>query len=221
MQNIQAVFWDYDNTILETAQGHWEKHFVTLKKYGINLDEKYRQKIYHNNGSQNWQWINKELNLKIPEQQYLNEIDSYFQNKMTNLPYREGVEEAFKYFTKKKIPQAIVTNGRTASVKPILEGKGINKIMKFILYKEDYDGRKPEPTPYLTAIKKMEEIIGKKLNPKQCLAIEDDPKGVESAHKAGMTVIHRKLSQNQAPCKIADYIAFTKNDFLNVINYKT
>jgi hypothetical protein len=23
---IQAVFWDYDNTILETADAHWKKH---------------------------------------------------------------------------------------------------------------------------------------------------------------------------------------------------
>lgn len=214
---IEAVFWDYDNTILETAEAHWNKHKICLARHGIELAEQYRQRIYHNNGNQNYDWMNTELGLIIPREQYLSEIDTEFQKHMIAYPMREGIEDAFDYLADKKIPQCIVTNARTASAKPVLEAKNITGRMVFTLYKEDYEGRKPDPLPYLTAIKKMEEHIGKSLTPRNCLAIEDDPKGVESAHRAGLTVIHRKLSKDQDPCEYANHVCHSTDDFLKLI----
>lgn len=209
---IEAVFWDYDNTILETAEAHWSKHQMVLEQCGIRLDEKYRQRIYENNGAQNWEWIALELGLKKPKQEYLDEIDALFHAEMKMFAFRPGVEKLFQLFEEKGIPQAIVTNARRESAKPVLEAKGLTKRMTFILYKEDYEGRKPDPTPYLAALKKM----GVK-NPGSCLAIEDDPKGVESAHKAGLKVIHRKLKKDDPDSPYANFCCFEEDDFLQKV----
>ncbi len=80
---IQAVFWDYDNTILVTADAHWRKHERILAKHGIELNPIYKKRIYENNGSQNWKWMREELNLKIPEDAYLEMIDREFQKRST------------------------------------------------------------------------------------------------------------------------------------------
>lgn len=217
MTKIQAVFWDYDNTILETAEAHWNKHKVCLARHDIDLDEQYRQRIYHNNGNQNYDWISTELGLSVPREDYLKEIDTEFQKHMISYPIRPGIEQAFKYFEDLNIPQAIVTNARTASAKPVLDAKAINPRMQFTLYKEDYEGRKPEPTPYLNALDKMSQATGKKIEAKNCLAIEDDPKGVASAIAAGITTIHRKLSSDQAPCEQTNFICYEEDDFINMI----
>ena len=75
--NIHFVFWDIDNTLVNTAEHHWRKHFETLKSHNIDLDEKYRKTIYENNGMQNWEWISKELGLTIPREKYLDQIDQF------------------------------------------------------------------------------------------------------------------------------------------------
>lgn len=214
---VQAFFWDYDNTILETADAHWNKHQVVLARYGIKLSESHRKRVYENNGNQNWDWMSTELGLKVPEKTYLEEVDFEFQRHMINLQMRPGVSLLFKEIFNAGIPQAIITNARRDSAEPVLKAKEIMPFMKFVLFKEDYHGRKPEPSPYLTGFKKMSEILGESIDPKRCIAVEDDPKGVESAHRAGAVVIHRKLGIEEADSPYANYSCFQEQDFINLV----
>lgn len=214
---IQAIFWDYDNTILSTEEAHWNKHCITLAKYGIVLNSSFRKRIYENNGHQNWEWISRELGLSLPEKDYLEQIDSEFQKHLLDLEMRPGVFEVFQLIKELNIPQAIITNARRNSAQPVLDQKKISSFMQFIFYKEDYEGRKPEPAPYLRGFEKMESLLNKPIEPKRCLAIEDDPKGVESAHRAGAIVIHRKLKEQDPHTSYADHTCFHKEDFLKII----
>jgi HAD superfamily hydrolase (TIGR01509 family) len=216
---ILALFWDYDNTILETAEAHWKKHCHVLALQGIELKEAHRQRVYENNGNQNWQWMHDELGLNVPRKEYLEAIDAEFQHHLLSLEMRSGVREIFSMAIELKIPQAIVTNARRDSAEPVLKEKKIDSLMKFALFKEDYEGRKPDPAPYLAALKKMEAVLGATLNPKDCLAIEDDPKGVESAHLAGLTVIHRKLHEEDPASPYADYSCFQERDFIKIVTH--
>ena len=68
---IKFVFWDSDNTLVETAEHHWRKHFEILKAHDIALGDQYRERVYTNNGSQNWNWMKEELGLKLDEKTYL------------------------------------------------------------------------------------------------------------------------------------------------------
>ncbi len=214
---IQAFFWDYDNTIFETADAHWHKHRVVLKQHGIELNEILRKRIYENNGYQNWAWMKEELGLKIPQKEYLEAVDGEFQRHMSKLHMRPGVAELIKLINQLGIPQAIITHARRDSAEPVLKAKEIMPLIRFVLFKEDYKGSKPEPTPYLIGIEKMNNMIGKSLNPKESIAIEDDPKGIESAHKAGLIVIQRKLSEDQPDSPDADYCCFHQEDFVRIV----
>ncbi len=200
---IKFVFWDSDNTLVETAEHHWRKHFEILKAQGIALGDECRERIYTNNGSQNWNWIKDELGLKLDEKTYLAKIDQWYFDHIDEIQVREGVEETIGIFHNAGIPQCVVSNGRRVSVMAALEAKNIAPKMKFILCKEDYEGRKPDPAPYLAAMAKMGA-----LNPAVCLAIEDDPLGVQSAHRAGMQVFHRKLNEQQEKTSYANETFF-------------
>lgn len=214
---IQAFFWDYDNTILETAEAHWNKHVTILASHGIVLEQKFRPRVYENNGNQNWEWMRDELGLKLNEKDYLKAIDVEFQKHMLGLQMRSGVEQLIGVLEAHQIPQAIVTNARRDSAEPVLHQKGILQKMSLALYKEDYQGRKPDPAPYLEGFKRMEQRIGAPLMPSRCIAIEDDPKGVESASQAGAIVVHRKLDQNMEDCPFADYVCFHEQEFVALI----
>lgn len=188
---IQYVFWDSDNTLVETAEHHWRKHVETLKTLGITLDEKYRKDVYENNGVQNWTWMSEKLGLEMNQEDYLNAIDQWYFDHIDEIEIRSGVLEALQNFKKNNVPQAVVSNGRRKSVMAALEAKKLAPFFEFILCKEDYEGRKPDPAPYLTALKTMEEKKNEKVPRANCLVVEDDPLGVQAGEAAGMVVLHR------------------------------
>jgi HAD superfamily hydrolase (TIGR01509 family) len=188
---IRYIFWDSDNTLLNTAKHHWRKHFETLKTLGIHLDNVHREAVYTHNGSQNWAWMRKDLGLELPEQDYLDLIDTWFFDHIEEIEIRAGISEAIQIFKDAGLAQAVVSNGRKKSVMAAQNAKGLTPHFEFILCNEDYEGRKPDPAPYLVALEKMNTRKGLSVSPAQCLAIEDDPKGVASARAAGMLVIDR------------------------------
>ena len=197
MTQIHYVFWDSDNTLVETAEHHWRKHVETLKSHDIALDEKYRQRIYENNGVQNWTWILEELGLKVSQEDYLNQIDSWYFDHIDEIEIRVGVVEALKHFKKNKILQAVVSNGRRRSVMAALEAKDLVQYFEFILCKEDYEGRKPDPAPYLTALNKMKDVANEDIQPANCLVVEDDPLGAKAGESAGMAVFFRPVGDDK------------------------
>lgn len=196
---IQYVFWDSDNTLVNTAEHHWRKHFETLKNHGITLEDIYRERIYTNNGAQNWEWISDELGLTLDKDTYLDQIDHWYFAHINEIKIRDGVLEALNLFTEKGLPQAVVSNGRRRSVMAALEAKKLAPHFQFILCKEDYQGRKPGPEPYLAAKTMMQQMTGHTIDPQSCLVIEDDPAGVESGLAAGMQVIHRAQGEDSTP----------------------
>lgn len=190
---IKYVFWDSDNTLVKTYNHHWNKHFQTLKSLGIHLGDEWKERIYTNNGAQNWEWLTAELGLAMDKDAYLDAIDGWYHRNMADIEIREGILDALDYFDGKNIPMGVVSNGRRRSVMTALEAKDLAPRFKFILCIEDYPGRKPAPAPYLAAKTRMQQIIGYPIDASECLVIEDDPKGVEAGIAAGMKVIDRPI----------------------------
>lgn len=213
---LEAVFWDYDNTLVDTKKAHFDKHFFVLRELGIFLDDCHAQRVYENNGEQNWQWMNALWGMPIARQEYLDRVDAYFAKAHAAICLRSGVLEVLEFLQQAGVPQVIVTNGRQASVLPLLQEKKLLSFFLAVLCKEHYEGRKPSPIPYLTALSCLEKKLGRAFSPSCCLAIEDDPLGVESAHAAGLRVMHRPLP-GEAPSAIAEYLCFPEEHFLSVI----
>lgn len=218
---LRFVFWDCDNTLLANAGMHWLKHKETLARYGIDLPEEFRKPIFLNNGQQNWEWLTQNLGLKVPMDTYLAEIDAWYHAHIHELPLRPGVSWALQYFKDNGIQQCVVTNARRASVEPMLVTQKISDYFEFIVCKEDYTGRKPDPMPYLTAIEKMEILTGQKINKSECLAIEDDPAGVTAAHRAGITVIQRRYQHDDPMSPEAHVSVYDEDDFVKEIRSLT
>lgn len=209
MTKVRYVFWDSDNTLVKTYRHHWHKHVETLKTLGIALGDEWQERIYTNNGSQNWEWLTAELGLSMDKDAYLDLIDQWYFNHIGEIEIRDGVLDAIAFFKDAGCRQAVVSNGRQRSVLAALKAKELTQHFDFILCKEDYQGRKPEAAPYLAAKTKMQQITGDVIDPKTCLVIEDDPKGVESGQAAGMNVIDRPIGDDDVPTFLKNCRAYT------------
>lgn len=211
------IFWDSDNTLTDNGELHWLKHLNTAARYGVQLTDAQRNRIYHNNGAQNWQWLHDELGLDVAQATYLSEIDGWYADHVASINLRPGVAAALALFEAAGCTQCVVSNGRRNSVMLALEVKNLLPHFAFVMCKEDYDGRKPDPAPYLAARARMDGLIGAAIDPRTCLAIEDDPLGVTSAHKAGIPVIHRRLNDADAHAPEAKASVYDAAEFLALI----
>lgn len=75
---------------------------------------------------------------------------------------------------------AVVTSSPREHFKIIMEKTGLAKYFEFFVTQDDVDKIKPHPEPYLKAIGMSGFEAG------DCLAIEDTPKGIIAAKKAGL-----------------------------------
>lgn len=217
MSKASYIFWDADNTLTANGDLHWRKHVEVAGRHGVKIPATAQKRIYHNNGSQNWVWLTTELGLKVGCTEYLKEIDDWYAAHMTEIECRSGVIEAIEMFKANGCKQCVVSNGRRNSVMLALKAKDLVKHFEFILCKEDYEGRKPDPAPYIAALQEMEQRVGRVIDPSQGLAIEDDPLGVTSAHDAGLKVIHRRMNKTDDKAPEADATAFEQAEFLNTL----
>lgn len=197
MTKIAYVFWDCDNTLVHTAEHHWLKNLHVLKRHGVDLPVEHKHRVFLQGSPQNYEWFTSELGLTCDRETYLREVDAWFTENAAQIKIREGVIEALEHFKSNNIPQAVVSNGRTHSVRTVLDAVNLSPYFDAMLCKEDYEGRKPAPEPYLAGIRALEKIHSTSINPAACLAIEDEEKGVQSAEAAGMRVFYRPLGDDK------------------------
>ena len=65
----------------------------------------------------------------------------------------------------------------------MLDNLGWRDFFPLIVTRDDVQHAKPHPEPYLTALERLN------LSAAECLALEDSPTGIRSAHDAGLTVL--------------------------------
>jgi len=77
----------------------------------------------------------------------------------------------------------VVTSSRKEHFDLIHQSSGLLKYFNFVLTGDDYTKYKPDPEPYLLAVKKSG------FQEEECIAIEDSERGLKSAKSAGIACI--------------------------------
>jgi HAD superfamily hydrolase (TIGR01509 family) len=211
---IKAILWDCDNTIIKTAELHFAKHVAVLKRYGIDLDKRFKPTIYSNNSFQNWEILSGAFEIDSTQDQYIADIDAWYHDNIHTLQVRAGVEDVLKAAKAKGIKQAIVSNGRAESVIAGIKAKGLFDYFDMILTRNDYEERKPHPEPYLSSLKKLG------LSASETIAIEDDPKGAQSSIAAAIPTVHYRFTEDMPAVEDAIYDCYSGEDFSNFMKDK-
>jgi beta-phosphoglucomutase len=100
--------------------------------------------------------------------------------------HRQPVSGLIHFLTEcqnRSIPCALSTSAPIDNVQFIMEGTGLQPYFQAIVTGADVTHSKPHPEIFL----KTAEKLG--VEPKDCIAFEDAPMGIESAHRAGMPVV--------------------------------
>lgn len=81
------------------------------------------------------------------------------------------------------VPVAVCSAGMREQILPVLARFGIGPLVRTVVAIEDTPRTKPHPDPYLEATRRLG------VRPERTVAIEDSPRGVESALAAGLRVL--------------------------------
>jgi beta-phosphoglucomutase len=88
------------------------------------------------------------------------------------------------------VPMAICSGALRSDIDPILSRLGVARCFLHVVSADDVRKGKPDPEGYLLAYRKLSLSRPASLSaPKECLAVEDTPAGVEAAKRAGLSVL--------------------------------
>lgn len=190
--SLRAVIFDMDGVLINSMQYHFTSWKQAFTESNVQFDEhEFRKDIYLFEGKKGND-IARELLIKYsgsknPSEELINKIverkKAVFHSKSDQIEPITGVYELLEYLVSRKVPLAVVTGTTRKSAEETLNRLFPNTF-QIIVSSSDVARGKPDPLPFLTAVKKLR--IQKA---DQCLVIENAPLGVISARKAGIPVM--------------------------------
>ena len=118
-------------------------------------------------------------------QAYIKEVEL-----LEKLPIYPGLEEFILSLQVAQLKIALVTGSLRLEVELVLNQAGLAKYFEVIVAGDDVTASKPQPDGYLLAVERLNQLYPDlKLEPGECLAIEDTFAGIQAAQKAGISVV--------------------------------
>ncbi len=193
MTYLEGVYWDLDGTIANTElEAHLPAFNNAFKELGIDWiwDIKTYIELLKINGGKNRLTYYSKLNnddfsdsfiYKIHERKQFHYLESIKKN-YVNL--KTGVFRLINELHRKKVRQFIVTSSSRSQVNLLVEYlfNGFNPF-EFIISSEDVELKKPNPLPYLKAIK----LSGIEKN--NSIVFEDSIPGLQASLAANLPTI--------------------------------
>jgi len=180
---LKAILWDNDGVLVDTEELYFSATRDILTKAGIDLSRDLFIKISLKQGRSAFdlaveQGFSPEIIIQLRSERN-QRYSELLRNKVHVL---DGVEDTLHQLHG-KILMGVVTNSRREHFEIIHTSTGLLHYFDFVLTCEDYKKSKPDPEPFLTAIKRTE------LKREHCIIVEDSERGLDAAKAAGIRCI--------------------------------
>ena len=177
-RGLQAVLFDWDGTLVNTAEASYRCYEKLFGSYGIAFDREAFRRTY----SPNWHLTYSALGLA--EERWA-EADArwlrhYGEEEVVLI---DGAREALQRVREAGLGAGLVTSGDRVRVSRELAALGVAEFFQALVCAEDTAERKPRPEPLLLALERM------RLAPGQAVYIGDSPEDVEMARAAGVRAV--------------------------------
>lgn len=177
---IKAVFWDNDGVLVDTEKLYFQATRERLLRTGVKLTKSLFRQISLVEGRSAFDLAReKGVSREEIERHHEERNRRYMELLSGGVSVMDGVEEILGAL-KGRVSLAIVTSSRREHFDAIHAGTGLLSWFDFVLTREDYVLSKPDPEPYLTALKRSG------FKPDECLVVEDSPRGLASSLAAGI-----------------------------------
>ena len=215
---LEAVIWDMDGVIADTALYHFKAWQEVFQKRGINFTA---EDFKHNFGQRNDSIIRYALGKNVPPDEVdviANEKEeNYRQRVAPNIKPLLGAIELIRALKEHRVKMAIASSAPMENIQLVTRGLAVNNYFQVIVWGREVTEGKPSPQAFLLAAKRLE------VEPENCVVIEDAVAGVTAAKRAGMkclavTNTHPKVSLKAADLVVDTLEAVSVDDLARLFN---
>lgn len=177
----RAVFFDFDGTLIDSMPAHVSAWSEILKGIGIDLEDKYFEMHEGEKAEDTIDVLLREHGIQMSAAERDELIERKRALYRTRAP--QGLIPEARALVDELRERGIFCDIVTGSVKrnmtAVLSDEELG-LFRNIITPDDYQRGKPQPDPYLTAVK------ASGLLPEACLVLENAPLGIKSAKAAGL-----------------------------------
>ena len=207
---IKAVIFDMDGVMID-SEPLWEKaERILLARRGIDYNPTYRDKIVGLNQKDSGRLLKETFNLPETIEELLAErinlIVRIYEEELELIP---SLKTILKELKKSDFLLALASSSPLRVINLVLNRFSLNEFFSVVVSGESVEFGKPHPDIYLSTASKLGACPeqGRRIEPEECVVIEDSINGVKSAKSAGMLCIaipDKRL--NQKEFQIADLV---------------
>jgi beta-phosphoglucomutase family hydrolase len=181
---IKVVIFDMDGVIVESEHIHIEAEQQTMLKHGVRISAEELHTYTGTTAEFMLTELIKNYRLKTTFERMFNEKEEIlFKLLEKETRPTKGVIELLKKLKQKGIKLAIASSSHRKLIDYVLRRLDIGQLFDFVVSAEDIAHSKPNPEIFLKS------AWGLKVEPVECLVVEDAKLGIEAAKNAGMRVI--------------------------------
>jgi len=182
---IQAVFFDMDGLMLDTEPITIQAKVIEGNKIGLPITEAMVRDTIGMSQKNVDQYYQALFGDRYHHQYFIEKRREYLFRYMEEhgLPLKKGLIPLLKYLKSKHLPLAVVTSSTKEIVEQYQKYGDIFQYFDRIITGDEVKEGKPNPDVYLYAAKIM------KVDPVNCVVLEDSKNGILAASKAHMQVI--------------------------------
>lgn len=215
IQTIKALLFDMDGVLLDSEIPAFNLLRNTLQKKGVevSLDELLEQYTGMNSNAI-YSALIKKYGFEQTIDDFRAEHQQYSGNyyKVGDLVPMKGSVHFFEHLRRSGIRMAVVSSTNSRNVLFALNRLSILHYFDAIVCGDMVEETKPSPEGYLKAVRYL------KLNPCDCLIVEDSPIGIQAAKNADITVVGYKGSEHMQDTSQADIQVASYDDLLEWVS---
>lgn len=182
-RSIDAVIFDFDGVLLRSMELHALAYQLVLGRLGVEVPT---GDVFLMEGARSETIIREFL------ERAGREVDDEGLTRLADLKQRvfQAIGRPEPYPDAERVVRSVKDRGFALALASGTRRENVHTrapalvdLFEHLVTQESYTRDKPDPEPYLTAADLLD------VAPERCLAVENAPRGVESARKAGMLVV--------------------------------
>ena len=215
---IKAILFDFNGVIIDDEKLQMQAYQEVFQPYEVPLTEaQYLQALGMDDRTfvrSAFAKASRELTDDLLETIQTGKIEIHRRLLTDNLPLFHGVKTFLKAVAR-DFTLGLVSMANRDEIGYIFERARLNSLFSIVVSAEDVNVCKPAPDCYLKGLEKLNEYrrgTGQELvQASECLAIEDSPPGIASAHTAGLHTLGVTNTVTEAELRAAGAEVVTKD----------
>ncbi|MEE9324200.1 MAG: HAD family phosphatase [Dehalococcoidia bacterium] len=181
---FKAVIFDMDGVLADSEPLYLEAINRVLALQEVHLAQEENEAIIGTTVEGTWQWLMAHFNLPHTRDFWIAQYDSaVLQILKEKVTPSLGLYHLLEELKRRALRLAVASSSRGEWIDAVLSTLKIKGEFQAIVSAEMVERGKPHPDIFLMAAKKLNTP------PHQCIVMEDSPRGIEAAKRAGMTAI--------------------------------